>query len=682
MRTAGSLALLWTPAGRFAAQTAGGGITVTVLHKLLLISTAAAIVAGCSGGGGAPLPSVAGPGLAPYALRPSADHVMAPAPSANTPLASTGRRGPLVVSLQGDRNELVDLSHIYPRLKHRTGAAPFVRGNASPFKSLSIDGEIWPSYVGGVPVTVTAKAAAPTSSSISASVTFANVPKGNNEFVVLSVYGVAANGAQTFLGDLSTLANVTSASPKVGASRQSTLIFEATQAVIQAGLFTAGDLASATLSNQVSSEIKAQAIAANPKTGLYDDQTLVSFAQTWAPKIQRVLELTVRPSADYVTVANDATNDAENLLYLNQGPFAATSDLTTMRPYGAPCNATIAKGPPGIAQSVIASSCYSSFTTAYNVTLPSLIVYGNALLVGQVSYATPYTGSLQKAGPFKMGTSASLVLAPLNNSANELIATHDPFDWAFGTTPAIVRSLAPNSPLLPDNSDGTFAPNSGFQAYKPSGWGASNPDLGVLAWNPWNLNAAQFEACTWNNACIPQKSTKVLQINPPFHDPGTNISYYHWAANQGSSLTVEPAGSCGDSGGYQFATNSNWLWSMSTTGTQAAPIWFEPQQWLYFVFHGGCSIPGAGSTITVTARGKDGYFYVNTVHLGAAYSAAYVVMSSVNKPTLMASVTITGTVPAGQGQVDLDRIDIGFPSNLYNVAHGKPPARALPTLGL
>ncbi|MBV8491629.1 MAG: hypothetical protein JO199_13975 [Candidatus Eremiobacteraeota bacterium] len=608
---------------------------------------------------------------------------MAPVASSTLPFANTGAHGALTVSLQVPRGDLVDLSRAFPRLKHRAGAAPFVRGNASPYKSLLIDGEIWPSYAGAVPITATATAAAPSSSSITATVTFGNVPKGNNEFVVLSVYGVASNGAQTFLGNLSTMANVTSATPKVSATLASTLTFQAMMAVIQAGFFSAADVASSTTQAQVEAEVKAQALKANPATGLYDSETLVAFVQTWEPKIERVVQLTIKPSADYVTIANDATDAAENMLFLNESAFQTTSTLSNLRPYGAPCKSTLVKGPAGLKQTIVATSCYAQWPGNYGSTLPAIIVYGGPLLLGQVSYATPYTGSMQKAGPLAQGAKDAIALDNLSSSANALVVTHDAADWAFGTQPSLVRRFYPNSAVLPGTFDATFDPNYGFAAFAPGNWGASHPAVDALAWNPWNLPSTQFQICSWNNACVPLGSTKTLDVNPPFHDPGTKISYYQWAANQGSGLAVEPWGSCTAAGGYQFTLNGSHLWSMSTTRTQPAPIWFEPQQWLYFAFHtgNGCNVLPAGSTITVTARGKDGYFYTSSVKASYDTSSIFLYMDSVNRPTVMTGVTISGTVPpATITTLDLNAIQIGFGSNLYyNGAHGKPGSSVRPT---
>ncbi len=94
-------------------------------------------------------------------------------------------------------------------LQHKRRISAALRGKkALSFSSIAVSATIYPGYAGAVPITNTTSIAPPSGSTYAATVTFANVPAGNNEWVLMTFTGIASDKSQYALGELLGVVNV------------------------------------------------------------------------------------------------------------------------------------------------------------------------------------------------------------------------------------------------------------------------------------------------------------------------------------------------------------------------------------------------------------------------------------------------------------------------------------------
>ena len=592
-------------------------------------------------------------------------------PSSTSPAVSTmsyengGPKGSVDVNLSMKPGAGIDLTKVFPNLKAPHPEARWARPNVTSYKSLEIDGSIFPSYAGPVPVNNTVTIAYPAGGVATVTESFTNVPLGNNEFAVFFLYGIGNDGTKVSLGNLATLVNVTASNPKIAANAASTVVFQATEAEVQAGQITAFDLQGIkTLPTMVQNELNVLSLKPSPSTGVLSPSQLTQLITSWKNTWVREFDVTPANGANYLTVANDTTSNAENVLYYNEQSFVMTTNVSSYRPYGAPCGVPVINPHlPNTKPTVSSVSCYASWPVCCGNTEPVIDVYGGPLILGQVQYSTPMYASNVKVGTHS-GSTITNISMPAMHDVSQALVINDPFDWAFKLNPSLQRNLAPGMQPVGPNA------NSGWSTEVPNNWSQGNPSVEALAWNPWNLPNSDFQYCTWQQTCIAAGSNLTLNVSPPFWDPGTDIKYFNWVGNQGTTVQADPAGGCSAKVGYQLSFSNN-AFSMSTVNTHGT-IWLAPGQELAFYFDGnGCAPDPQYTTITVTAQGADGHTYQNTgTNYNLAGNGFAVYMSSVTKPTAINAITISGTVPNASAQT-LDLEEIYYPSYYY-VSAAKP----------
>lgn len=528
----------------------------------------------------------------------------------------------------------LDLTRFYPKLRHPGRTMPSI-ANVAPrtITQLEIKGYIYPSYASPQYVYNDVKVNAPKGKVASASIPFSNVPVGNNEWAILYLYGVAADGSDYYLGALATMLNVSATTSAAIASNDSTLVWQAEMAMIVGGQFSASDLKSlSTLSKTVTNEIAAQHLKPRKTTGLFSAQQLYQFVETWMPAWRRQLVITPDNGAWYVTLANDVTDPSDNVLYYNSAftPMTNSGAIEDLRPFGAPCSAYPPYGTPSKSPKLIVTSCANYWygpATAGGGSL-ALNVYGGPMYVGQVNYTSPYTASLQKVSNLAAGSKTNLSLGALQPAQRNL-AVNDPQDWAFQSFPELTQQVSPEASLRVSPAAWEF-----FDWYAPAGWSQSSPDLGIVAWNPWKLPLAALQICSWQNTCQAANSNSVLAIHPPFQDWGSNLAYYGWTVSNGGS-SIAAASGCG----YRVTYAGTAFTISSNTAT-----WLQPDQHLQFYFNtsGGCNVPPANTRITVVATGSDGNTYTNYgTYSGPSYQYADLYMNAVTRDTPITSMSIT-----------------------------------------
>ena len=624
--------------------------------RALLWILSTSLIAGCSShtsSNSSYIPAGA-PGMAPEftARAPNAS-------SAETAVRPNGATRDLVVGVRFRDGETANLLARYPHVKAPHPNAPFVRRPHAAYKSIEIDGQLWPSYAGPIQLTNVTTIPAPSGPIVSASTKFSNDPAGNNQFVLYTMYGIAADGTKNSLGNLAAIVNNSTTTPHtVTATVATTLAFQGEMAMIQAGQFTAHDLETTpNLSTQTANEFTTLSLKPDPTTGLYSDTSLHTLIVDWTPAWRRELKISPNANDTYVTITNDASNTAENTLYLNEGSFLAFNDFYYLRPYGSPCGSSIPAHLPGVKPVVRGTACANYWYGPPNFP-PSIYVYGGPLLIAQADYNAPYTASLSKLAGQNPG-SQSLGL-PALSPADQQFTVNDPQDWAYGNYPQVTRNQLDGSPPISPNAGNWFA------AYPQSGWSVSKNHIHVLKWNPWNLPVSDFEYCSFNNQCVAATSTSsVLNIDPPFTDWGNNLSYYNWTGNSGTTIAQDPTGGCTSTRGYHLGLSGN---AFSITSHRST--WFTPYMTIVFASPGssGCTVDPNQMTAQVTAIGTDGHTYTGTAtNYNGTGNSFGLCMCSVTRNTPIKSITISGTVPSGTA-LDFSYI---FYNNYWYVSAGK-----------
>lgn len=635
-------------------------------QMLLPIAVAACLFSsGCAGHqGGTPLPPTLQP--ASSANAPRASDKRSNAFGLPMPVEANVPKGKVTLNISFDTKRGVNLFNFYPRLKSPHAHARLARKSAGDFKQIEVSGSIWPSYASINAVSNIVFVAPPKKGNVvSATDTFTNVPKGNNEFAVFAIYGVASDGSTTFLGSLATIVNVgTSSQINVTANVPSTLVFQAAQAMIEGGELSAADLMKKpTLANTVRGYLKALKLKPDKQTGLLNDGSLTRLVKTEMTALRRTLVPATSATAQYLTVANDASSYAENALLYNEGTFLV-GNFYGYRPYGAPCSSFSRAHVPGVRAKLWAYSCATYFNVSPPNSAPPLYVYGGPLIVGQVNFAYPYTGSISKEAALAAGSTMKVTLPALQPRVRN-ITTNDPQDWAYGFAgyPEMYRASAQGTGYV------TPGPYYDWAYFRPGGWSAGSPIIPVMTWNPWGVPASQFQICSWNSPvistpnCLPLTSNGTLAVNPPFYDFGNNKSYFNWAGS-GVTLAAEPTGTCTFTNGYQISYTGTTF--SITTHTKT---WLAPGQLIEFYFDPSsstCTGVSFNASATINATGADGRSYVNAgfTFFDSFYGyVPYVYMNSVTHNTQINSMTITfSNMPSG-GPVDLD--DMYYPYYYY-----------------
>lgn len=527
--------------------------------------------------------------------------------------------------------QLPDLSRVFPNLRRRRKSNALQAGSPlrAPAKTWYVDAYLSPSYASTDEIYRSVTVPAPKKGSAgSLTVHFPNAPVGNNEFATFEIYGSQYYG--DFLGDLAAFVNVTKAGGiDVVADEKTTLAFQAEMAMIVSGLFTADDLKAPDMEAKVEARIKSEKLKPNRATGLFGNEVLSKFVSQWAPAWRRTVTFTTGSPIDLVTYTNDATDTAENILKFNETDFLI-NDLGFARPPGAPCYTTLSYGRLGAKHHLEAQACVEELDATGGNEVANY-VYGGPIIVGQVNdLNAPYQGTLTHVPARPPRATTNLGTLALE-SAEQTIATYDPFDWAFGTRPNLYENYNPGSAIDLNFRD--------FQYSVPTGWSAVDPGLPVLSWNPAGLRLSDYQVCTWRQTCVPLNSKKTLSIDPPFSDPGTAFGYYAYTGSAGVAQTSEPAGGCTATTGYHVSYPGT-----SFTLTTTKPVWFTAQDEIYFAFSSqtGCNTDPTNMTITLTAEGVNGVTYVNSgTNFFSPGNYIIVRMSSMLEDTPVKSLTIS-----------------------------------------
>ena len=528
---------------------------------------------------------------------------------------------------------------------------------AAGAKQVAVVGSLYPSYVSST-VGNNTQIITPKGKILSAIMTFSGMPKANNEWAVVAFYKYATDGSTVYIGSEATMVNVTKPIAKVHVDSQSTQVFQATMALLGAGLVTAEDLQkNPKLPATVQRDITTSHIKPDPTTGLFSPGVLAHFVQVQTPKWQRTVNVVAGSTARIVSVTNDVQLASEGFLSANTRNFLGTAVGNSTRPAGAPCGNQVPNHVPGTNPTPAPISCATIYGTSNGkITIP---VYGNAVVIGASNGKIPYTGIL-KAIPYRAPGSKVTIKLPALKKSQIAITTSDPFDWAFGTSPAVVVSLSPLVTQAPFAVTGNFYPGWNFSKSFPVQYGVplkfskADPFVAVNGWNPFNLANDNFYFCTAWGTCEGLTNAGKFPLEIPFADPGTNLKYFKWASTNGTKIVAVKG--CP---GYTVTPKSAKIDAIIST---KVPTVLTPSQQLTFHFNSktGCGgVPAPGSIVTVTAESESGQNFVGQGSNTSINPRALVVqMSSFQPITKIKKVTIDIHQVSG---VTIDLVTIASP---------------------
>jgi hypothetical protein len=382
----------------------------------------------------------------------------------------------------------------------------------------------------------------------------------------------------------------------------------------------------------------------NTSTGLFSAQTIAQFVTAQTPKFRRTLTIKGAPAASVISVASDVMNTAENYLTANSGNFLASGVGTGARPDGSPCVGTVPLHQPGSNPTPPPTICVAIYgTSSGSITLP---VFGDTLKIGASTGAIPYQGVLQDIAARAPGSKTTVKLAKMH-ATQQNIPTTDPFDWAFGTAPALQTANGNNPDLLPYKVTSNFYPGWTFgktspvQFSVPADYSKRHTSVAVNTWTPYGLSPFAFNLCTAWNACRPLESKGAFAIDPPFADPGTDANYYKWKGTNQS--TIEVIANCP---GYTITPRKGLAGAVTAAGG-----FLLANQTLVFQFAhspGSCgNIPPVGTTVAVHAVAADGTPYGGVAVSTAAFPALVPVVMNTYQSTKFKSLSFTLKIPNG-----------------------------------
>jgi len=619
-----------------------------LLSAALVVSLAACGGGGSSAGAGSPLPQTTA------------------APNGGVTIPSSNAK-------VGNATAMATVSAGFPLKKSNLRKAALSKSNAYTISSVEVDGTIYPGTASAVPVT-NKVTLTPSNGTISINMPFSNVPAGNNEWMVLSLLGIAPDGSKFDLGQLASLVNVSQNQvTPVTLNAASTQTFEVFAALAAQNVFSSLDLQDATLGAKLATAIAGAGQTPDSATQLYTPLQLNAIANAIAPAYARNLTLstsTPLTNGGRFYVVADYTNAAENNLQANRnslwnfpltttgfGPSAITPcPIQTTEPVG--------PGTVPVPSTNNISNCSSSYdASSGTVTIQN--VYGGPLKAGVTNYYAPYVGAWTSLAGVPSGqTPTTITLTPASTDVQ--VTVNDPAGWALpgwygcrsgqncgysvSTVAGYLNAFRPN--LRPTNQN-MSVPSAGYDAthniIDVNAWGTVGEDLSGLQLCPSNLD----NACTTLNTITP---TTTLQVKRLFADSFENLSYYNWQGSTGITTaqgyhycTASPSGivigTGGASAGSITTTTPTYLGASGTT-TQ---IFVQG----YNVYSGAnctgtqySALYAAKATWTITATDSNGNTYTGS-YTNNGYSGFGIPMPTITKTVQITKMMLSFSVPSG-----------------------------------
>ncbi|MDB5072477.1 MAG: hypothetical protein JWM87_3588 [Candidatus Eremiobacteraeota bacterium] len=523
--------------------------------RVLTMGAALLWLSACGGGGGSAGSSVA----------PGAPGVPVPPP-----------RSPSNVTISGTLNG----TGPYVLAKRRANAARRTSSGFS-FDHIQVDGTLYTADAASYTLKNSTTIPAPSNNVYAASVSFSNVPSGNNQWALLTFTGVASDGSKIALGELGGLIDVGGSSTNTAALNASTtLSLQLFGTMLGSGLITPYDIDNtANLSDVLASTIQSSGVAPNAQTGVFDAGGLQQVYNFAAPLFQRQMTVSTSPGTPgNVVLVRDYTNTAELNVENNLETFLGDIGLPPLDTPNAgsfllrisgvlgfdlKCGGFgVSKGqlrtagvPLRPVPSVVRSCSVPNPTGSVNLRN----VYGGNLMVGATNdpydgnpWTPPFTGGWTTAAP--RAASQALPNISVPTASTQLAVTiDDPYYAAFplSVAPFGVYPLFGTGPLsATDFGAVKFSPIDPFR-YVESGFSGTQETVLIDTFNPWNVPVADLALCDQPvplfvgmvlPSCFQLNAAQPFNILRPFTDDGTNLGYYNWAVG-GAGGTIAPDGS-------------------------------------------------------------------------------------------------------------------------------------------
>lgn len=468
-------------------------------------------------------------------------------------------------------------------------------------------------------------------------VPFGKVTPANNEWMVVDVYANDGVYGGAYLGNEAGVFNVGKGAATLTVSPASTLQFQALMAMDDIGVLTATDLKNPKLMKTVNALVKSSGITADPKTGLYSNASLTTFAAKVQPLWQRTMTIVGGTSAAMISVSNGTADKANMNAADNRETFLNDDISGFTQPAGVPCYDSEDQG-VGKHAPLTGYSCSHLYGTGTGtVTVP---VFGGSLVVGATNGVSPFTGATMTTNGGAPGAKTTVTLTQIPTEVD--LASTDPQDWAFNRRPnAPLSIVAPGG--VPDYLQETGLFDEPFSSYDehvqitvPSAYSAGSPDIAINTWNPWGQPLTNFRLCSYSlQQCTQSPLTAGLAFVQPFIDYGTSATYWNWQGQSGTGITYDST--CH---GYQLTPSGSTI-TIKTT----VPAYFTVGENLGAGFStcGGGGTPASGTQLLVTATDAAGDVFSGAGNTNTGYGL------QMNTISFMQATSVTVTITLGSG---------------------------------
>ena len=597
---------------------------------VLLALTVALSLTACGGGGSASTPGLPSTPQTPV-TSPGAPITASAYGTVKAAATLSASGGPQLVASRSHRSTFSTLGHI--------------RAMGLSISKVKVYGYLYPGYAGSTMVQ-NEQDVTPSNNSVSVTMSFSNVPVGNNEWAIFDFQAVAADGSTFDLGSLAKIVNVGPNGTSITLDQPSTLRFQALATLLANYYVSANDLKTNTsLETQLGQETSS--LQADPNTQLYSTTTLASWLQSVAANYAHALTITVPAGATAVSVAADMTDPGEahlaasfaslNTLIPWYNPNAAFNPFgfnPTSSLSGAPTYASMPAHTPSSSNVTPVTNSYLAAFEAVSGGTVTLPVYGGPLLVGATDPSQP-VGIVQHV-PATSGATGTVTLGAMTSTALN-VPISDPQAAAFNTQPAVALNVLPGTAFTTNYF--SVGPNgSGGAAADPvldtSAFSSTNAAVQVNTWSPFMLPLSDYQLCTVvNQVCAPISSTSNLQVPEDIADDGQHLSYFNWAGT-GAATDGTTGVTSNVNGGYSIAWSNGTSFSIKTTTTTWLPNYVQ-------LYMGG--LPGQ-TAVSATATDAGGKTYTASY---SSYNWFYLSFPTISNSVKINSLTLTFALPMG-----------------------------------
>lgn len=507
--------------------------------------------------------------------------------------------GPVTPSGKASLTATVDLSSGVTLLskKARTSSAHGQRlkvagvrtaASVTQIGSVVFDGWLYPSYAGAVPVedrVIVNTSSVPST----ASLTFNNIPAGNNEWVIVGVSAYDspnATGSSVYLGELGGLANLGQPPAYVTVDAASTQRLQVALNAMYQGLFSTYDLQNRPLDSILSSYIAGSGQTVDSATGLFSQSAMGQLMNGLYNNSQ--YSHTMQVKSNNTSAASLATIVWD---YRNPNEVNYVANVTSIWwdfPMGSPGSGTLGfgivgnpmrsdgAGTPRTVPSANQPSPVPYYVGAesFDATTGSVTiqhVYGGNLIVGMATLPSTTSSVPPFYGGLVSAPAGWYNVAPVQtvNYANTTITmtVNDPQAAAFGGRVLYYNTYPIGATFNTYcSASAAFCVSSQITAVDPN---AGTVTLAINQFNPFALLPNQLQLCA-DYDCVGISNGATATVRSPFYDAGTNLSYYNWSpcASCGGAATSVTAAASGYTLAYSGGTNG---WITTTRASYAHP---------------------------------------------------------------------------------------------------------------